>query len=133
MKRREVGFTLIELMIVVAIIAILATIAFPAYNDYVRKARRADAQANMLDIQIKQERYRGYNNSYATASSLSSASLVIEENNGYYLFSITSVSSNAYTIVADPINSTSQNQDCGGANLTLDQSNTKLPADCWQD
>ncbi|WJW75095.1 type IV pilin protein [Thiohalobacter sp. IOR34] len=49
MKKTANGFTLIEVMIVVVIIAILATIAYPAYQDSMRKARRADAKAALLE------------------------------------------------------------------------------------
>ncbi len=50
------GFTLIELMIVVAVIAILAAIAYPSYQDSVRKSRRADAKAALLDLAQFMER-----------------------------------------------------------------------------
>jgi type IV pilus assembly protein PilE len=47
------GFTLIELMIVVAIIAILAAIAYPSYQEYVRKTKRIEMQAAMQDVAVQ--------------------------------------------------------------------------------
>lgn len=126
------GFTLIELMIVVAVIGIIAAIAYPAYIDYVRKARRADAQAVLLDGQIKQERYRSYNNAYATTASLAAANLGLRDTD-YYNFSVSSSATNTYTLTATPTAGTDQVNDCSGQNLTINQSNNKSPAACWQD
>lgn len=58
------GFTLIELMIVVAIIAILAAIAYPSYQESVRKGRRAEARAALAELIQQQERYMTQNNTY---------------------------------------------------------------------
>jgi type IV pilus assembly protein PilE len=55
--KRARGFTLIEVMVVVTIIAILAAIALPSYNNYLRKGRRADAQAALTDIASRQQQY----------------------------------------------------------------------------
>ena len=55
---RPVGFTLLELMIVVAVIAILAIIAVPSYIEQVRKGKRAEAVQAIGDIQLRQERWR---------------------------------------------------------------------------
>ena len=55
--KKQVGFTLIELMIVVTIVGILAAVALPAYQNHTRKARRSEAQQLMLDIVGKQEMY----------------------------------------------------------------------------
>lgn len=58
------GFTLIELMVVVAIIAILAAIALPSYRSYVRKSHRTDAQSAMQAIALKEESFRADNPGY---------------------------------------------------------------------
>ncbi len=62
------GFTLIELMIVVAIIAILATIAYPSYQEYVRKTKRVDMQTQMIDLAAQIQRYKIANFSLVGAS-----------------------------------------------------------------
>ena len=55
---RKRGFTLIELMIVVAVIAVLGAIALPSYQDYVRKGRRADARSLLQGMSLAQEKWR---------------------------------------------------------------------------
>ena len=64
MVNENKGFTLIELMIVVAIIGILAAITYPSYQEYVRKTKRTEAQAELLDIAQKIQRYKIANFSY---------------------------------------------------------------------
>lgn len=59
------GFTLIELMIVVAIIAILAAIAYPSYTSFMQRGRRSDAQQLMVQMQNKQEQYILDNRAYS--------------------------------------------------------------------
>ena len=64
-KQHSRGFTLIELMIVVAILAILAAVAIVAYGQYARKAKNAEATSVLADIRIKQEAYRASFHQYA--------------------------------------------------------------------
>jgi type IV pilus assembly protein PilE len=62
------GFTLIELMIVVAIVAILAGVALPSYFDYVRRGQLPEAQAALSDFRVKMEQYYQDNRNYGAAN-----------------------------------------------------------------
>ncbi len=68
MNEKNTGFTLIELMIVVAIVGILAGIAYPSYQDSGRKSRRADAEGALLGFANAMERYFTENNTYLGAA-----------------------------------------------------------------
>ena len=68
LSRASSGFTLIELMIVVAIIAILAAIAMPIYRDYVIRGYLTEAQAGLSALRTAQEQYYQDNRSYGPAS-----------------------------------------------------------------
>ncbi len=63
-RRAIAGFTLIELMIVVAVVAILASIAVPSYQEQIRKSRRAQAKADVVEYMQMAERYFTVNNTY---------------------------------------------------------------------
>lgn len=66
------GFTLIELMIVVAVVAILAAIAYPSYRDSVLKGRRAEGRAALAELLQQEERYMTQNNCYLAFTTNSS-------------------------------------------------------------
>jgi type IV pilus assembly protein PilE len=63
---RESGFTLVELMVVVAIIGILASVAVPAYVNHVNRVRQGDALGALMDAKMSQEMFWGENNRYAS-------------------------------------------------------------------
>jgi len=66
-RRRDAGFTLIELMIAVALVAILASIAMPSYQAYARRGQLAEAFTTLADMRVKMEQHYQDNKFYGTA------------------------------------------------------------------
>lgn len=134
--RKQGGFTLIELMIVVVVLALLAAVALPSYQSYIRKARRADAKEALLRVQIEQEKWRTNNTSYTGTLGSGGLALSSTSPDGYYTIAITSGSASAtgYTTTATAVSTKSQNDDTGCTALTLAVAaggETKSPTQCW--
>ena len=137
MRKKNTGFTLIELMITVAVIGILAAVAYPSYIDYLIRASRSAAQSFMLDASNKEEQYlldaRSYqpitNNAGFSANPGGIGLTVPTEVSRFYNLSVTSVTATTYTIQAVPIAGTRQVRD---GSLALTQDGTKTPAAKWQ-
>ncbi|MBB3170126.1 type IV pilin protein [Simiduia aestuariiviva] len=111
-ERVQQGFTLIEIMIVVAIVAILASIAIPSYQNSVTKARRADAQAALQGLAQAMERHYTSTGSYAKAAAAAadtgapaifSTKSPIDGSATYYNLKIHAANGSAYTLAAEPI------------------------------
>ena len=119
------GFTLIELMIVVAVIAILAAIALPAYNEQVRKSRRAEAARFAGEMQLNLERWRAENPSYANCVGVGCGSGTYPASpdataSPFYTVAITTATGTNYIITATPRTGSAQVGDRCGV-MTVDR------------
>lgn len=147
-RQLNAGFTLIEVMIVVAIIGILAAVALPSYQNYVLRGNRASARAALLQAQQFMERFYVANDSYMTDRAGTGVALPASLQNApadspRYTLGVVASASNAYKLTAAPIAGTADAL-CGSLTLTntgikgqtVDTSGTAasaaLDAQCWR-
>lgn len=151
------GFTLIELMIVVAIVGILAAIALPSYEESIARTKRSDATGGLLEFASVLERHYTENSTYCDAgttaeagcggaagdsgtpaAALFNSTLPLDGGDTYYNLTITAVTQSAYTIQATRTGSMAGDR-CG--NFTLTQAGAKnlvgqdgglVASDCWR-
>jgi type IV pilus assembly protein PilE len=138
----ERGFSLLELMIVVAIVGILAAIAFTLYSAQVQKARRTDARTAVLDLAGREERFLSVANSYSqTPADLGYAAFGVPVGSGYYQLGVTinaPATPPSYVITATAINQQLADSSCAsfsinqlGQQSSLDSGGVDSTAICW--
>jgi type IV pilus assembly protein PilE len=144
--KKQSGFSLIELMIVVAIIGILAAIAYPSYQESTAKTRRANAQAELMGLSSALERRYTQFNHYSNAADAGAdtgapaATLytIDPEVATFYTVTISQVgdpdTAQTYTVQAVPVVGGGMDGDrCG--TMSLNSAGVKAPAnpaDCWR-
>ena len=127
------GFTLLELMIVVAVVAILTAIALPSYQQMLRKGNRADAKAVLMETAQFMERFFTTHNTYVGAGVLSGVSPKGATGNDVkYNVGFATGQPTATTYVVRAVPTGSQTGDSCGT-LTLDNTGAQTPttAGCW--
>jgi type IV pilus assembly protein PilE len=144
-RQPQWGFSLIELMIVVAIVAILASISVGAYRQYTLRANRTEARIALLQIQAGQEKFFLQNNAYATDV----ATLIAAPPNGLglnltaagvtpsglYTVSFTAAAGNTYTVQAVATPGSPQAKDTTCPTFTMNDAGLRTPVDstgCWK-
>lgn len=128
-QNKQRGFTLIELMIVVAIIGILASIAYPSYTAYVISANRSAAQAQMMDIANRQQQFLLTNRSYVDKATLEASGYAapLDIANKYdYAIVLGAGAVPFYTLTF-----TAKGAQLSDGNLTIDSEGVKNPAEKW--
>jgi type IV pilus assembly protein PilE len=115
-RSRALGFTLIEVMIVVGVIGILSAIAFPSYNQYVQRTHRANARAALLQTAQWLERAATAQGSYPAAAAIPAGVLQVE--GGRYTITLPVLTAGTFTLRATPNVAAQSTDQCGAFQMT---------------
>lgn len=145
-RNAQRGFSLIELMIVVAIIAIISAFAYPSYDRYVIKTKRSVAQNALLQVADRQQQFFMDNKRFAadiTNLGFPANPYVVDDNgtstvasdaDAVYSLSLSNVTATTWTATAAPLNSQlSRDTYCGSLTITQTGAKSKSGAsdECW--
>jgi type IV pilus assembly protein PilE len=130
------GFSLIELMIVIAIMGILGTIAFPLYKNHIQSSRRTDAMSALIHLEAAEESYRFSNAGYGTLTQLQASTSGITNTSslGYYDLTVapSTPTTVGYTLTATATGAQAADTACATMQISLNNGvETKTPPACW--
>ena len=132
------GFSLVELMFVIAIIAILASVGIPIYNNYTLRSHRSEAQAELLSAANAADSFEIRNGEFPSGSDITSFWRSATTQNGLYTLAYfgggdTSCPDVDYIITATAIGSQTSDTTCTNMELEVNGAVTnKTPAECWK-
>jgi type IV pilus assembly protein PilE len=129
-RRSQRGFSLVELMIVIAVIGILAGIAYPSYTQYQIRSNRADAQAYLMDLAQRQQQFLMDSRAYATSEAVLGVTPPAGVDRHYSINIVTPAGlPPTFTITASPRANTVQ---AGDGNITINQAGARTwNGDTW--
>ncbi len=132
------GFTLIEVMIVIAIVSVLLAIALPSYENSMQKGRRADAKAHLMAVANQEEQFMLDQGTYTT--NLADLSLPVDSPDGHYTVSAAACGTGditrCYTLTAEPRAGSPQIDDLRCTEFVLESNGLKTADgtdqdNCW--
>ena len=129
------GFTLVELLIVVAIVSILASIAIPSYQSHIQESRRTEGQVKLMEVMNAQERYYTLNNTYVSDLTKLNYDNNPEpsENNYYNISAAACGTGNGQQIDSCvQLTATATGAHAADGNLTYNSLGQRTPAEKWK-
>ncbi len=143
-KRRAFGFTLIELMVVIAIVALLVMVAMPSFQGQIRKTKRSIGKAELMSVIARQEQFFANNKQYATdltdlgyianpyAIDRDSVELAVTASGRIYTIQLSAATATAFTLQAVPQLDQAKDTLCGTLQITSTGVKTATGSgDCW--
>lgn len=124
---KQIGFTLLELLITLFLVGILFNLAFPVYQKHLLHSRRVDAEAALLDLAVKMEEYFATHHTYKTATKIIKPKLSPDK---WYKIGINRATKHTYILEAIAVNGQSRDTPC--TTITLDQAGVKEKIECWR-